>query len=313
MDYRYVFGPVMSGRLGLSLGLDLLGRPVCSMDCVYCEVGATTELTLARRPWVRSEDILRELAHWAAQGHQAEIVTLGGSGEPCLNTELPGVIAGVHRILPGMPVAVLTNSTLMGDPQVRSELAGADVVLPSLDSLVPEEFRRINRCAPGVGPQEIAAGLLDLRREFSGLIHLEILLVQGINDTDENLRRMREFVAELAPQQVDVTTLSRPGTQATARAVDPATLAAWREALGAAATDRADTAARAPRKLDPAQTKTLVSASLARRPQTVLQLATALGTDEDRVRRAITELEASARLITTREGDQEFHALRREE
>ncbi|MBU1248186.1 MAG: radical SAM protein, partial [Proteobacteria bacterium] len=172
MAYQYVFGPVLSGRLGLSLGLDLLGCRACSMDCVYCEVGATEILTLTRKVYAPAKDILAELEDWASQGLETEYVTLGGSGEPCLNTEMAAVIDGVRRILPGKKIAVLTNSTLLTDPQVRRELAGADVVLPSMDTLVESEFRRINRTHRNISALDIAKAMLIFRREYAGLIHL---------------------------------------------------------------------------------------------------------------------------------------------
>jgi len=306
MAYRYVFGPVFSGRLGLSLGLDLLGSKTCSMDCVYCEVGATDELTVLRRPYVPAADILAELEAGVAEGHETEYVTLGGSGEPCLNSEMGAVIAGIRRILPGKRVAVLTNATHLTDPAVREELQGADVVLPSLDSLVPEEFRRINRAAKTVNPLDIAEGLLTFRQEYTGKIFLEVLLAAGYNDSRENLERLREFVSRLRPDRVDVTTLSRPGTLAEAKAVDADTLAAWRRELGAGAQEQHRKAEA--KDADPENAAQMILASLARRPQTVLQLAAGLGLTETSVMAGLKRLEGP-RLAVTRDGENEYYAL----
>lgn len=236
MTYAYVFGPVASSRLGRSLGLDLLGRRICSMDCLYCEVGSTDTLTTERAPWVPADVLLGELAQWAAEHpERPDHLTLGGSGEPCLNSDLATIIAGCRRIMPGVPVAVLTNATLLDRADVRADLASADVVLPSLDSLVESEFRRINRTCGGITAHAVAGGILDFARDFSGRIWLEVLLLQGVNDTPENLALLTDFVRELAPDRVDVTTLSRPGTWPGARPADRETLAAWRTALNAAA------------------------------------------------------------------------------
>ena len=229
MAYKYVFGPVLSGRLGRSLGLDLLGGRICSMDCIYCEVGATRELTTERRVCVPAVAILEELAAWKAEGHATpEAVTLGGLGEPCLNAAMGDVIAGARALFPGTDIAVLTNGTLMADPAVRAELALADAVLPSLDSLVESEFRAVNRPADGITAQGVAEGLLTFRREFAGKIFLEILLVEGVNDSDENLDRLTEFCKRLRPDRVDVVTTTRPGTVKGTRPVgggDPGPLA----------------------------------------------------------------------------------------
>jgi len=306
---RYVFGPVLSGRLGRSLGLDLLGLRVCSMNCVYCESGRLERLTLERKAYVPAETLLDELRSWeAARAERGEplpdVVTLGGLGEPTLNSDLPAIIDGVRCILPGVPVAVLTNASLMIDPQVRAELAKADMILPSLDSLVPEEFARVNRGHPGLDPAAIAEGVLAFRRESGALLFLEVLLVAGVNDSARNLELLTQYCVRLRPDRVDVTTLSRPGTEAWARPVDAKTLSRWRETLGptAVSCDRepADERARVAGRAEKGQehsggmslpeVRARIQASLVRRPQTALQLASALLAEPALVERALTEL-----------------------
>lgn len=311
MAYRYVFGPVYSGRLGLSLGLDLLGCKACSMDCVYCEVGATTELTLTRRVYAPARDILRELEDWASRGLETQYVTLGGSGEPCLNTDMGAVIEGVRRILPGKQVAVLTNSTLLPDPEVRRQLLGADAVLPSLDTLVENEFRRINRACPGLSPLDIAEAMLTFRAEYNGRILLEILLAAGYNDSEENLALLKDFVSRLRPDRVDVTTLSRPGTLEAARAVDSETMARWREALGAEAASGQEHHKADEHDLPLEDVVEMIRASLARRPQTVLHLVAALGVSEHDVTQALKTLEGTG-LRTTTDGHETYYSLLRD-
>ncbi len=329
---RHVFGPVMSGRLGRSLGLDLLGARVCSMNCVYCESGALETLTLKRAPYVTARELLTELRQWEAgrleRGEPLpDVVTLGGMGEPTLNSEMPQIIEGVRGILPGVPVAVLTNASLMTDAQVRAELAEADMILPSLDSLVSEEFARVNRGHPALDPKAVADGILAFRRETAALrasgrigsqprLYLEVLLVAGVNDSPRNLELLTAYCNELQPDRVDVTTLSRPGTEAWARPVDAATLARWRAALAAyaspqaeeqakeqtirAATERAGLAGRAEKRQEQvegialaeasARIPAAILASVARRPQTTAQLASALLADAETVERALSEL-----------------------
>lgn len=315
-----------SGRLGLSLGLDLLGDAICSFDCVYCEVGPTRRLTLERGAWVRSRDILEELSRWRATvgcgpAGLPDVVTLGGQGEPCLNSELGAVIAGVRGILPDTPVAVLTNSAHLVDPEVRRALAGADLVLPSLDTLVPREMARLNRPHPGLTPGALAEGLLAFRAEFSGRVFLEVLLAAGYNDSAENLAQLGEFAPRLAPDRVDVVTLTRPGTLPGVRPVEGATLDAWRAALGAQAGpeptrirhQRVQAEAKSPFEnaplggepaaaaADPARVLGMVLASASRRPQTAEQLAAALGLALPAVRVAIEALVRQGRLIERRQ------------
>lgn len=330
MPLAHVFGPVVSGRLGRSLGLDLLGGRVCSMDCLYCEVGATDLHTCERAPYVPATVLLDELARWRdaeAAKHGAtpdgltpsapvDHVTLGGSGEPCLNSDLARIIAGCRDILPGVPVAVLTNSTLLHRDDVRADLAGADVVLPSLDSLVESEFRVLNRPSKGVTARGVADGLLGFARGFGGRIYLEVLLARGINDTAENLALLRDYVRQLAPHRVDVTTLSRPGASPRALPVGRDVLARWSDELNMAAgcpqtapaghgptaavpDDGSRRAARTtdadapvPHSMDTETLQEAVLRSITRRPQTAPQLAKALGAPLDAVRSALDELTA---------------------
>ncbi|BCS89430.1 radical SAM protein [Pseudodesulfovibrio sediminis] len=296
MALKYIFGPVMSGRLGRSLGLDLLGDRVCSMDCVYCEVGATRELTETRRTYVPATELLDELAQWKALGlDDPDMITLGGLGEPCLNAEMAEVIKGTRRLFPHTDIAVLTNATMMTDPDVRRDLCLADVVLPSLDSLVDDEFAQVNRPCEGISPQAVAEGLLEFKKEFNGNIFLEILLAEGINDSDENLEKLKIFCKRLAPDRVDVVTLTRPGTVKGVLPVDGEVLSRWRMALGSGKTRSTTRQASDHKELSLEQVTSSILASINRRPQTAQQLADALNTDINRVREAVEAL--------TKEGD----------
>lgn len=308
MAYKYVFGPVLSGRLGRSLGLDLLGGRICSMDCVYCEVGATRDLTLERKPYVPAADLLDELAAWKAEGRTPpDMVTLGGLGEPCLNSEMADVIAGARKLFPGTDIAVLTNSTLLTDPVVRAELLEADVILPSLDSLVPEEFAAVNRPCESLTPDDVAAGLLEFRKEFKGKIFLEILLVEGVNDSDENLGLLTDFCKRLMPDRVDVVTTTRPGTVKGARPVSGQTLSRWRAELEVGKCATCATAQTACEDLSLDQLIPLVHASLSRRPQTVPQLAAALNADPETVRQAVEALVQEGDVIAREDRDGTFY------
>jgi wyosine [tRNA(Phe)-imidazoG37] synthetase (radical SAM superfamily) len=305
--FRYIFGPVLSGRLGRSLGLDLLGRRVCSMNCVYCESGRLETLTLTRAPYVPAAELLGELDAWdKARRDRGEplpdAATLGGLGEPTLNSDMPEIIEGIRRILPGVPVAVLTNATLMTDPAVRAELARVDMVLPSLDSLVPEEFLAVNRGYPGLDPKAIADGVLEFSRGYEGRLYLEILLAAGINDSERNLELLAGYCKRLQPDRVDVVTLSRPGTESFALPVDAAQLARWRERLCRLARPGTGLAG-TPEKghiqtgaFRPEELETHVLASLVRRPQTAAQLAAALLAPEGQVRGVLAQLVEHGRL-----------------
>jgi len=336
--------------LGRSLGLDLLGFRVCSMNCVYCESGPLTRLTVERARYVPAGEVLGELARWEASrvatgGALPDVVTLGGLGEPTLNSDMPAIIDGVRRQLPGVPVAVLTNSSLMTDPQVRAELAKVDMVLPSMDSLVPEEFAALNRAHPGLDPKSIAEGILAFREDSQARhtkMFLEVLLVAGVNDSERNLELLTAFRNRLQPDRVDVVTLSRPGTNPSAKAVDQACLARWRERLDGPVgqAKQADVAAqagecRATREragdisgarlaerekngqeqntgLRPEEVRARLLASLARRPQTGAQLAEALPADLDVVTTVLAELFGAGRITARQQDGQDYYQARTE-
>ena len=313
MDFTYIFGPVPSGRLGRSLGLDLLGKPICDFDCLYCEVGRTRIHTTERKPWVKAEIILAELERWLALNlPRPDYITLGGKGEPCLNSELGQIIEGIHTLAPDIPVAVLTNATLLADPRVQEELQGAQVVLPSMDTLVEEEFLRLNKPCAGLAMAAVSQGILDWARTFPGKIFLEILLVRGINDTDENLERLTLFCKTLNPHRIDVVTMTRPGAYAAAQPVSPCVLSHWQKTLGAgtahirpADLTRPDT----PVQMPDNRLKEAISNSIAIRPQTSQQIALAMGLELQDVEKTIQMLEQTGQAVRIIQQNEQYYSL----
>ena len=311
-----VFGPVRSGRLGSSLGLDLLGGKICSFDCLYCEVGVTRALTRQRKPYVPADKLLGELACWLFAPHPPfDVITLGGMGEPTLNSHMGQIIAGVRDLAPGVPVAVLTNTSLMDDPQVRAELCLADMVLPSLDSLLPGEFLHINRPLAGTSLADIRKGLLAFGREFTGKLFLEVLVLAGVNDSEDNLARLAAFCRELGPHRVDVVTMSRPGAYLEARPAPPATLERFRQVLGplARAGETPEKARQFGSMLDNNTSMTVhdlevrIFESLSRRPQTAAHLAQGLDTPLAEVSALLAGLVARGRASWRQVQDETYY------
>ena len=200
----YLFGPVLSRRLGLSMGVDLLQFKTCNLDCVYCELGRTVCLTSCRDRFVPRDKALREIER--RRDEPFDYLTFAGSGEPTLSLDLGEVVSRAKQIVDS-PVAVITNSTLLTSPAVRKEVAAADVVLPSLDAASQEAFMAINRPARGLFAEEMIQGLKDFRREYSGEIWLEVMLVEGINDHEaERIARAAEAAD---PDRIQLNTVVR--------------------------------------------------------------------------------------------------------
>jgi len=201
----YLFGPVLSRRLGLSLGVDLLKYKTCNLDCIYCELGRTASLTACRGRFVPPDKVLREIS--LRRDEPFDHLTFAGSGEPTLSSDLGYVVSRAKELVDA-PLAVITNSTLLTSPRVRKEIAFADVVLPSLDAASMDAFYAINRPAPGLRIDAIVQGLKDFRSEFSGEIWLEVMLVKDINDHEaEMIARAAESTN---PDRIQLNTVVRP-------------------------------------------------------------------------------------------------------
>ena len=210
--YKYIFGPVPSRRLGMSLGVDLVPKKVCSLNCVYCEVGKTTNLTLQRKEYVPIDVVKEELAHYFKNNPDPDYVTFSGSGEPTLNSRIGEVIDFIKHIKPNLSVAVLTNGTLLYDAEVREELLNADLVLPSLDAATDKVFKKINRPHKDLELKSYIDGLISFRREFQKKIWLEVFILPGYNDNLEELVLIKEIIKKIDPDEVQINTLDRPGT-----------------------------------------------------------------------------------------------------
>ncbi|MDV2482217.1 radical SAM protein [Methanoculleus sp. Wushi-C6] len=243
MAYQHLFGPVPSRRLGISLGIDLVPHKTCTFNCVYCECGQTTDLTCERREYVPTDRVLAELDDFLARDPDLDYVTFAGSGEPTLHSGIGEIIAFIKDLYPRYRVAVLTGSAPLADPEVRTALMRADLVVPSLDAVSEEVFLEVNRPCSGLTAAGVLAGITAFAREFPGEVWLEVFIVPGKNDTEEELLRIRDAVAAIGPDRVQVNTLDRPGTEAWVRPALPRTveravslLGGNAEAIGAACT-----------------------------------------------------------------------------
>ncbi|MBC7219640.1 MAG: radical SAM protein [Hadesarchaea archaeon] len=202
-----VYGPVSSWRLGRSLGVDPICQrgKICSFDCIYCSLGPTTEKTVERRIFVTEDQVARALRQ-AIKKVEADVVTFSGTGEPTLAKNL-GELIETAREISGLPVAVLTNSSLQSRREVRDDLAKADVVKGKLDVFNDQLFQTINRPHRSLSFQEIVKGLKKFRAGFRGSFQLEVMLVP------ENLgfsREIAEIVRSIGPDEVQLNTPLRP-------------------------------------------------------------------------------------------------------
>lgn len=208
---RHIYGPVPSRRLGQSLGIDPIPLKTCNWNCVYCQLGRTRPLTNERRDYYPPQEILAQLARALEQGAPGEVdwVTFVGSGEPTLHASLGWLIRGAKDTT-DLPVAVITNGSLLYRPEVRAELAAADAVLPSLDAASEYLYRRINRPHPAITFERLACGLKTFRAEFGGELWPEVMLVDGLNDSEEALHDLAQLLRQVGADEVHLSLPTRP-------------------------------------------------------------------------------------------------------
>ena len=230
-EQKYLYGPVPSRRLGRSLGVDIMPFKVCTLDCIYCQLGRTTEKTVERKDYVSVEAVLGELRERLAEGLEADFITISGSGEPTLNARLGQLIEGIKKIT-NVPVAVLTNGTLLIDKSVRADCARADVVIPSLDAGDEQTFRKVNRPHKDISIENLIAGLCAFRNEFAGQMWLEVFFVEGLNTDAEQIGKIKDAIELIRPDKVQLNTAVRPTAEAGVERVDAEKLQYIAEELG---------------------------------------------------------------------------------
>ena len=209
--YKHLFGPVPSRRLGMSLGVDLVPKKVCSLNCVYCEVGRTTTLTIDRKEYIKYNEVTEELTNYFNNNPDPDYITFSGYGEPTLNIRIGDIIQFIKQNKPGIPIAILTNGTLLYDKKVREELRHADVVLPSLDAETEKVFLKINRPPKTLTLDNYIQGLITFRKEFKGKMWLEIFILPGYNDNEKELTALKKAIIKINPDSVQLNSLDRPG------------------------------------------------------------------------------------------------------
>ncbi len=299
----HLFGPVPSRRLGASLGIDLTPHKTCTFDCVYCQLGPTTKKTLERKPYVRADEILEELRGKPEAVESADWLTITASGEPTLNSELGEIVKGIKR-LTKKPLAVLTNGSLFWLPEVREAVRGADLVIPSLDAGKEETFQKVNRPAEGLELTKIVEGLCALRREFEGQIWLEVMAVEGVNDSEEEIEALKKHIERISPDKVQINAPVRPPQEEWVRPPSPEKLEEIAKALGGEAI------AAVPRKALPSRREKMedeILSLLLRRPCTLNEVCQAFGLHRLEALKYLDDLLRKGKVAKVTHGGREFY------
>lgn len=209
---RYVFGPVPSRRLGISLGMDIVIPKTCNLNCVFCECGPTKDWTIERQHFISYEEFIQEL-ELALKEVTPDYVTFSGSGEPTLSLDLGKIIHYIKKEHPSIKIAVITNSLLLHREDVLEEIQEADLIMPSLHTVRQEIFEKIVRVYPNYRIETVLEGLQKLCSCFRGNIDLELFLIEGLNTSFSDLKAYATFVKTLSYRKLQLNSLDRPGTE----------------------------------------------------------------------------------------------------
>ncbi len=305
--YKYIFGPVPSRRLGRSLGVDIVGLKTCSQNCVYCQLGVNGVATTQRRAYVDVGMVAAELKDKLAGGVQADFITISGSGEPTLNTDI-GLLIDQIKEMTDIPVAVITNGTLLDDPQVRADISRADAVMPSLDAGDEDGFRAMNCPHDSITFRSFVDGLVAFRSQYKGQIWLEVFFCEGINTSDEQVKKIANIINRVSPDKIQVNTAVRPTAEKSARAVSPGKLLELAEKLAPGAEVIASFQEEISSAGDKADAGRILDL-LKRRPCSIEGMSLSLNVSSSSVRQVVEDLQSNGQITTEQKGGVAFYIL----
>ncbi len=308
--YKHLFGPVPSRRLGMSLGVDLVTHKICTLDCIYCECGKTTDLTISRQEYVPHEKVLAELEDYFQKNPDPDYITFSGSGEPTLSSRIGDTITFLKTKKPHIKIAVLTNGTLLNNANLRKELLPADLVLPSLDTALLSSFKKINKPHSNLHLQEYINGIADFKKEFTGKVALEILILPKINDSEKDIQALKEACELIQPDIIQLNTLDRPGV---APGLKPASQEELKKIQKMFSGQQIEIIAAAPDRKNlksyRSDMEAAIQETIFRRPCTSADLAKILGTHINEIHKYLAALEENGKIISVRQGRGVFYQI----
>jgi len=291
-----IFGPVPSRRLGFSLGVDTIPFKTCSLDCTYCQLGRTINKTIQRKEYIAADDILREIEEVLREGKRIDYITFSGSGEPTLNSEIRRMISRIKE-LTSIPLAILTNGTLLYRPRIREDLMEADLVIPSLDTVTQEIFEMVNRPHPSLKIENVITGIDSFSQEFNGKVWLEIMVVKGINDSLEEIEKAAQVIEQMNLEKIQLNTVVRPPAEEFARPLTREDLNNIKTVLGKKCEIIAEFK-RATQKAYKRDVEKRILSMVKRRPVTLVDISHSLGLHRNEIIKYVETLEKKHQVKT---------------
>jgi len=300
---EYIFGPVPSRRLGRSLGVDLVPFKTCTYDCIYCQLGRTTNKTVQRKQWVPIDAVINQLK--AKLDSNPDYITLSGSGEPTLFSQLEELISRIKSITQ-IPIAVLTNGSLLWLPEVRDSLKPADLVIPSLDAGCNQMFQYVNRPHFDISFSKMLEGLVKFRDEYNGKYWLEVFLLAGVTTPEVEISRLKTCISAIQPDKVQVNTVTRPPSEGFAEPVPQKQLQTIAEKLYEKAEVIADYS-NVHKQQDFSVRREDVLTLLKRRPCSTEDIASGLGLHRNEVVKYVEELSSEGKIEARPQNQQLYY------
>lgn len=236
-EYKYIYGPVPSRRLGLSLGVSPIPEKTCNYSCIYCQLGRTDKMANERAMFYDCAEIVNELRDYLKKSIHFDAITIVGEGEPTLYAGL-GLLIESIKDLTDKPVVVITNGSLLYDSCVRNDLSKADIVMPSLDCFDEESFKKINRPWRKLNFEEVFNGLVKFSHEYKGKLWLEIMLVPDFNDSKEAIEKLKNLADKVKYDKLYINTPIRPPAESYAKEVSGDTMKYAVETLNGISIDK---------------------------------------------------------------------------
>lgn len=306
---KYLFGPVPSRRLGLSLGVDIIPFKSCSQDCIYCQLGKSQcAQTIERKSYVDIYEVVDEIKRKLETGVKADYITISGSGEPTLNSDI-GLLIDEIKKLTDVPVAVITNGSLLYLWEVRDAVSRADLIVPSLDAFDQESFEKINRPHKDISFERLVEGLKLLKKEYYGPVWLEVFLVDGLNTNDEDVKKLKSIIDSIGPDKIQLNTAVRPTAEFGLKPVSGEGLREIAEFLGERAEVIVDYEKLGERINELEGSIDSIYQMLKRRPCSIDDIGVSLGINRNEVLKSITILQNEGKILSEAVGDKVYYRV----
>ena len=208
-NFKYIYGPVPSRRMGLSVGISPIAEGHCNYSCIYCQLGRTRNMTNERKRYFDHRDIVEEFKLYLSKDIKFDVATIVGDGEPLLYADL-GILIDELKLLTDKPIALITNGSLLFDAKVREDLKNADIILPSLDATDEEMFKKINRPHGSIKFDDVIRGLQIFSNEYKGQLWIETMIVEGINDNRKFFLDLKELLGTIKYHKLYINSPVRP-------------------------------------------------------------------------------------------------------